>query len=1294
MPKQIKEDNVLYNIKATKEFTDREEPRKVFWDKYTKKLDNMNKDNSIQVISYYGYGGIGKSSLLNKLREELKEKAPSSKYEFLDFKKLSELNNNILDILKYIKEDLKSKYDFSFPIFDLVCFVYETKLGKTATKPELNSILTENKDLNFLIEICNEIPVIGTFTKIISYADKGKNLLKERFQNERIRKRLLNIDDTPIENIKENLAYYFSLDLKENLKKEKAPFVFFIDTYEKLVNELNHVGNALNNDLWLRSDEGLICRVPNVIWVIAGREKLKWEEMDSSWKGSLEQHILGNLSFEDTSHFFYTAGIKNKELIDKLYTLTKGTPMYLDLCVDTFVKIKETGRTPQIEDFGEDTTKLVERFFMYMNNTERDFCIMLAYVPEWTDYTIENISKKMIGTFSISLYEKVRDFSFIVNENGRYRVHEAIRDIIFANTSKLVKEKYIRIMQEEANIEFEQIDHEDKENVEEKAIEKKQENENKIEKTVTQKNNDKKIIDIDNYEPRRKYILLINKLIADLMDSNNIEDFSQKAKYIIEKINEFELRYYVWFDYNYLEPIVEKFKDYNETAEYVLIKIKFIINKYASIKDKNKERTTAELSGEISEEMKTAHFAWQAYEKLREIYGSGDIRIIYPILEFIRKYEPYQYMDKSITEDFIKIVNIEIGKNNLYYLKLLGHRISFENEKTIEEFYTRFNNYKPEKIDIMYLEVSCEANAHVLALNEFIKNKYKGKKSEKELSKIQENERIVELNKLINCLEENTHLINSYILKLFCRIVKQNNRSSKEITMFFNYIYSIKNIALETTDIKVVEDFSRVLMSFVYIDEIKEKLLIFLKEIYNRLSEFESNQTKEINKKIITITFFVEPQQGINTIEQKSKMFSKEFFEFYGNLFRDIGLYNRPQKYEKITEKQRRLFFDVFEKNIYRIIKEAEKRNIKIDNKEFIHGLCFLLYSYLKTKNVEYYIKRIIDLSFEADKVCIWADDFIPMIKSACTEIYDKGKETSKVCYLSALEKLAYNILERRENASGKYFFENREKEKENIEISTIKEYLISLLLKEKVKEIEEQIKQGNLIYRKIYKNKNDKSLIKLIEKLYKKLDKEEENQNIFLKSERKKETIFKDYKILTNIEIIMIGIDKNSHNLNNFYNYYFNYIRAKEKRTKSLKENKFIGTENIENSKKFEEFFDDNINKKIFKFYKPYNYIFEQQKEISKLAKDIYGEKSQETIREYSYVAILKTIFDEEGSLELIENLIEISKTKEETNIELTKYLEHIKKCTEFILENSQIAYENFRLLKEEEINQIFLTE
>src|SRR5690625_2519244 len=111
MPKFIEDDDIVLNIKATKQFTDREEPRKVFWEKYNQMLNNMeNNKNPIQVISYYGFGGIGKSSLLHKINEELDEQASNSKIEFIDFEKLVELNNNILDILKVIRQDLKDKY--------------------------------------------------------------------------------------------------------------------------------------------------------------------------------------------------------------------------------------------------------------------------------------------------------------------------------------------------------------------------------------------------------------------------------------------------------------------------------------------------------------------------------------------------------------------------------------------------------------------------------------------------------------------------------------------------------------------------------------------------------------------------------------------------------------------------------------------------------------------------------------------------------------------------------------------------------------------------------------------------------------------------------------------------------------------------------------------------------------------------------------------------------------------------------------------------------------------------------
>ena len=152
------------NIPVVKMFTDREEPRKAFWAKFNETEDLILKEkisNKIQVISYYGYGGIGKSSLLLKLQEELQEKKPGIKYLFFDFEKFSELNNNILEILKVLRQNLKTKYNYSFPIFDLVVYVYETKLGKNGTKPELKNIFDEHKELSFLKDFLSEIPNIG-----------------------------------------------------------------------------------------------------------------------------------------------------------------------------------------------------------------------------------------------------------------------------------------------------------------------------------------------------------------------------------------------------------------------------------------------------------------------------------------------------------------------------------------------------------------------------------------------------------------------------------------------------------------------------------------------------------------------------------------------------------------------------------------------------------------------------------------------------------------------------------------------------------------------------------------------------------------------------------------------------------------------------------------------------------------------------------------------------------------------------------------------------------------------------
>lgn len=58
-------------LKANKIFTDREEPRAAFWKNYNLLKDNLTNDADIKVLTYYGIGGIGKSSLLKKIISEL-----------------------------------------------------------------------------------------------------------------------------------------------------------------------------------------------------------------------------------------------------------------------------------------------------------------------------------------------------------------------------------------------------------------------------------------------------------------------------------------------------------------------------------------------------------------------------------------------------------------------------------------------------------------------------------------------------------------------------------------------------------------------------------------------------------------------------------------------------------------------------------------------------------------------------------------------------------------------------------------------------------------------------------------------------------------------------------------------------------------------------------------------------------------------------------------------------------------------------------------------------------------------
>lgn len=93
-------------------FTDREEPRRAFWTVY----DRVHSEpGSVEAISYYGVGGIGKSSLLFQLMRELKERAPDSPEVYYSFE-LSGGNKD--DCLYFLAESLMQQCSgLQFPLF-------------------------------------------------------------------------------------------------------------------------------------------------------------------------------------------------------------------------------------------------------------------------------------------------------------------------------------------------------------------------------------------------------------------------------------------------------------------------------------------------------------------------------------------------------------------------------------------------------------------------------------------------------------------------------------------------------------------------------------------------------------------------------------------------------------------------------------------------------------------------------------------------------------------------------------------------------------------------------------------------------------------------------------------------------------------------------------------------------------------------------------------------------------------------------------------------------------------------
>lgn len=431
---------------ANKIFTDRDEPRKVFWDNYNTFKNNLqnNKDNEIKLITYYGIGGMGKSRLLKQLRTELNEYVKSPLYISIDF----EENHDMLSILMKIRNLLQNSYNYNFPMFDLAYYTYMQKQGHNIKHEEFNGFISSSPILDSILDVSSVLPGVGTIIGII----KGLDSLSTAIRNNLItRKRELNeINNDEPDTLINNMPYYLACDIESNLEQQTEPLIIFIDSYEVLVNELSNIGDQLNKDKWLRHEErGLIVNIHNTIWVIAGRDKLKWEQINPDWEGTIEQHLLGSLSDFDAETFLYGAGISDRALVNEIYNLTRGVPLYLDICVDRYYSIIEKGLKPSMEDIGSNTHELISRFVKYMDDNKKALVYILSCLEDWTDELLDILIQVFLPAIPFTTIANIKNYSFIMTDDNRiYKMHQSIQNIVYSDCDKNISTKVNIFMKE------------------------------------------------------------------------------------------------------------------------------------------------------------------------------------------------------------------------------------------------------------------------------------------------------------------------------------------------------------------------------------------------------------------------------------------------------------------------------------------------------------------------------------------------------------------------------------------------------------------------------------------------------------------------------------------------------------------------------------------------------------------------------------------------------------------------------------------------------------------------------
>lgn len=143
---------------------------------------------------------------------------------------------------------------------------------------------------------------------------------------------------------------------------------------------------------------------------------------------------------------------------DKIYTLTHGEPIYLDLCVEEYHNAIARGRMAGEIDYGVNTESLVERHTRYIGDELQDALYLCALLQRWNDALFDFIAGKVGISIQRSQLDQILSLSYIkTDEENVHEMHQVVSQILQKQYSASLRNETLEALIEYGREHFENV---------------------------------------------------------------------------------------------------------------------------------------------------------------------------------------------------------------------------------------------------------------------------------------------------------------------------------------------------------------------------------------------------------------------------------------------------------------------------------------------------------------------------------------------------------------------------------------------------------------------------------------------------------------------------------------------------------------------------------------------------------------------------------------------------------------------------------------------------------------------